>query len=142
MIIVDTNVVAEMMKESPAVEAVTWLNAQVASNLFLAAITLAEIGYGLAILPHGKRRLTLEQGFERVIAEAFAGRVLAFDDEAARLYGVLMGRRKTIGRPLSIFDGQIAAIARSNRSAIATRNVRDFEHCGVEVINPFETVGG
>jgi hypothetical protein len=138
MIIIDTNVVAELMKASPAGEVVSWMNDQEASTLFLTTITLGEIGYGLEILPQGKRRLQLEQGFERVIAEAFTGRILAFDEEAARLYGVLMGRRKAIGRPLSILDGQIASIARARGYAVATRNVRDFVECGVDILNPFE----
>jgi len=140
MIILDTNVVAELMKASPAGEVVSWMNDQEASTLFLTTITLGEIGYGLEILPQGKRRLQLEQGFERVIAEAFTGRILAFDEEAARLYGVLMGRRKAIGRPLSILDGQIASIARARGCAVATRNVRDFVECGVDILNPFELV--
>jgi toxin FitB len=138
LIIIDTNVVAELMKASPAGEVVSWMNDQEASALFLTTITLGEIGYGLEILPQGKRRLQMEQGFERVIAEAFTGRILAFDEEAARLYGVLMGRRKAIGRPLSILDGQIASIARARGCAIATRNVRDFVECGVDILNPFE----
>jgi toxin FitB len=138
MIIVDTSVVAEMMRASPAQEVISWLNDQDASALFLTTITIGEIGYGLAILPRGRRRLQLEQGFERVLAEAFTGRILAFDEEAARHYGEVMGRRKEIGRPLSILDGQIASIARARSSAVATRNVRDFETCGLEIINPFE----
>lgn len=138
MIIVDTNVVAEMMKPSPDLSVVSWLNDQESAMLFLTTVTLGEIGYGLEILPRGRRRLHLEQGFERVIAEAFAGRILAFDEEAARHYGVIMGRRRAIGRPLSIQDGQIASIARARGFAVATRNVRDFVECGVEVINPFE----
>jgi predicted nucleic acid-binding protein len=138
MIIIDTNVVAELMKASPAGEVVSWMNDQEASTLFLTTITLGEIGYGLEILPQGKRRLQLEQGFERVIAEAFTGRILAFDEEAARLYGVMMGSRRAIGRPLSILDGQIASIARARGCAVATRNVRDFVECGVDILNPFE----
>jgi predicted nucleic acid-binding protein len=138
MIIIDTNVVAELMKASPAGEVVSWMNDQEASTLFLTTITLGEIGYGLEILSRGKRRLQLEQGFERVIAEAFTGRILAFDEEAARLYGVLMGRRTAIGRPLSILDGQIASIACARGCAVATRNIRDFVECGVDVLNPFE----
>jgi len=77
LIVVDTNVVAEMMRASPAPEVVSWLNGQEASTLFLTTITIGEIGYGLEILPRGRRRLQLEQGFERVIAEAFVGRILA-----------------------------------------------------------------
>ncbi len=138
MIILDTNVVAEMMRASPAREVVSWLNEQDAAALFLTAITIGEIGYGLEMLPHGARRLQLGQGFARVIAEAFAGRILVFDEEAARHYGVVMGRRKEIGRPLSVPHGQIAAIARAKGSAVATRNVGDFDECGVEIVNPFE----
>src|SRR5262245_11987092 len=126
MIIVDTNVVAEMMKPSPDLAVVSWLNDQESAALFLTTITIGEIGYGLEILPQGRRRLHLEQGFERIIAEAFTGRILVFDEEAARHYGVVMGRRKTIGRPLSVQDGQIASIARAKGFAVATRNVRDF----------------
>jgi toxin FitB len=138
MIIVDTNVVAEMMRASPAPAVVSWLNDQEASTLFLTTITIGEIGYGLEILPRGRRRLQLEQGFERVITKAFTGRILVFDEEAARYYGVVMGRRKEIGHPMSTLDGQIASIARAKGSAVATRNVRHFIECGVEIVNPFE----
>lgn len=138
MIVVDTNVLAEVMRASPAPAVVSWLNDQDSATLFLTTITLAEIGYGLEILPRGRRRVQLEQGFERAIAEAFAGRILVFDEEAARFYGVVMGRRKELGRPMSVLDGQIASIARAKRFAIATRNVRHFVECGVEVINPFD----
>ncbi len=138
MIIVDTNVVAEMMKPSPDPAVVSWLNDQESAALFLTTITIGEIGYGLEILPQGKRRLHLEQGFERILAEAFTGRILVFDEEAARHYGVVMGKRKALGRPLSVQDGQIASIARAKGFTVATRNVRDFVECGVEIVNPFE----
>src|SRR5215470_704606 len=99
MIIVDTNVVAEVMKPWPATAVVGWLNAQETSTLFLTTVSLGEIRYGLRIMPQGRRRLRLEQTFERLIADAFTGRLLAFDEEAARHYGDLMGRRQEIGRP-------------------------------------------
>jgi predicted nucleic acid-binding protein len=139
MIILDTNVVAEMMKASPAQEVVDWLNAQDSAVLYLTTITLAEVGYGLQILPPGRRRLLLEQSFERVVSAAFSGRILAFDENAARSYGEVMGTRKAIGRPLGTLDGQIAAIARAQGSAVATRNVKDFIDCGLVVFNPFES---
>jgi predicted nucleic acid-binding protein len=139
MIVVDTNVVAEAMKVSPAPAVISWLNAQETSGLFLTTVTIGEIRFGLRVLPQGKRRLQLEQAFERVIADAFAGRILAFDEEAARQYGEVMGRRREIGRPLSVLDGQIASIARANSFAVATRNVRDFVDCGVEIVNPFDS---
>jgi predicted nucleic acid-binding protein len=141
MIILDTNIVAEMMKDRPATIVATWLNDQPASALFLSAITLGEIAYGLRALPQGRRR-QLEEGFERVVAEGFSGRILAFDEGAARHYGEIMGRRKEIGRPLGVLDGQIASIARAKGYAVATRNVRDFVECGVEILNPFEPRSG
>lgn len=138
MIIVDTNILAELMKESPAQAVLFWVNSQESSALFVTAITVGEIGYGLRIMPPGRRRLQLEQGFERFLADGFAGRILDFDEEAARQYGEVMGRRKEMGRPLGVQDGQIASIARARGCAVATRNVRDFGECGVEIINPFE----
>jgi predicted nucleic acid-binding protein len=138
MIIVDTNIVTEVMKDSPTQAVVSWLNDQETSTLFLTSITIGEVRYGLRIMPQGRRRLRLEQGFERILAEAFAGRILPFDEEAARHYGDVMGRRKEIGRPVGVLDGQIASIARANGCAVATRNVKHFVECGIEIINPFD----
>lgn len=137
MIIVDTNVVAEVMRPSPSPTVVTWLNKQPAMALFLSAITLGEIHYGLRILPRGRRREMLLQAFERIVSSAFADRILAFGERAATHYGEVMARRREIGRPMSVPDGQIAALARLHGFAVATRNVRDFLDCGIEVLNPF-----
>lgn len=138
MFILDTNVVAELMKEAPMPSVATWMNNQHSSTLFLTTITLGEIRYGIRILPQGRRRQYLESGFEKVVAEGFAGRILTFDEESAHQYGEVMGLRKEAGRPLSILDGQIASIARAKGFGVATRNVRDFLECGVEIVNPFE----
>jgi predicted nucleic acid-binding protein len=138
MVILDTNVVTELMKPAAEPAVIAWMNRQEASGLFLTTVSIGEILYGIRILPQGKRRLQLEQGFEAILSDAFTGRVLAFDEGAARHYGDVMGRRRELGRPLGVPDGQIASIARSNRYAVATRNVRDFVECGVEIINPFE----
>lgn len=137
MIVLDTNIISEMMK--PAVDAfvVAWLNRQDSVELFLTTPTIAEISYGISSLPSGKRRRSLEEGFERLQLEAFEGRVLSFDLAAARLYGSIMGGRRAKGRPLSVVDGQIAAVAREHGATIATRNVRDFEGCGVKLVDPF-----
>lgn len=137
MIILDTNVIAELMKPAPTPEVVDWLNEQPAAQLFLTAVTVGEISFGIEILPAGKRKVALENGFRRVY-EAFSGRILPFDDEVALVsYGPLMAERRAIGRPLDFPDGQIAAIASMYNYAVATRNVRDFEDCGIQVINPF-----
>jgi len=87
----------------------------------------------------GKRRLQLRERFERFISQAFAQRVLSFDEAAARAYGDVMGLRKELGRPMSVPDGQIAAVARSRVLAMATRNISDFEECGLDLLNPFRT---
>lgn len=137
MILLDTNVISEVMKAQPAAAVVAWLNHQDSEKLYVSTVTIGEIAYGLRILPAGKRRSGLRERFERFIARAFEHRVLGYDEPAARTYGALMGERKELGRPMSVPDGQIAAIARHNHLALATRNVADFENCGIEVINPF-----
>ena len=138
MILLDTNVVSEVMKTQPAEAVVAWLNGQDSERLYVSAITIGEITYGLRILPDGKRRSGLRERFERFVVLAFDQRVLAYDESAARVYGELMGDRKELGHPISVPDGQIAAIARLNHLAVATRNVLDFESCGIDVLNPFE----
>jgi predicted nucleic acid-binding protein len=141
MILLDTNVVSEVMKTRPAEAVVAWLNGQDTEKLYVSAITIGEIAYGLRILPDGKRRSGLRERFERFVAVAFDQRVLAYDESAARIYGELMGDRKELGLPMSVPDGQIAAIAHRDHLAVATRNVLDFEHCGIDVLNPFEVAG-
>ena len=138
MIIVDTNIISEFMTSPPANPVLEWLNTQNSLSLYLTTISIAEIGYGLRIMPFGKRRRLLEEQFEKFLATAFESRILSFDELAARKYGEVKGHRKEIGRPLSDLDAQIAAIARVNGFAIATRNTKDFEACGVELINPFD----
>jgi len=138
MILLDTNVVSEVMAAAPNPAVLEWLDHRETERLFLSTITLAEIGYGLQVLPDGRRRRLLEDRFERFVTTGFSQRVLAFDETAAQHYGRLMGYRRKLGRPMSALDGQIAAIAKAHRFAIATRNVRDFEECGLEILNPFE----
>lgn len=141
MILLDTNVVSEVMKTRPAEAVVAWLNGQDSEKLYVSAITIGEIAYGLRILPVGKRQSGLRERFERFVTLAFDRRVLAYDEAAARTYGELMGDRKELGLPLSVPAGQIAAIARRNHLAVATRNVLDFERCGIDALNPFAAAG-
>jgi len=137
VIVIDTNVISEVMKPSPSLAVLEWLNQQNSNSLFVSTITLGEIEYGLRILPAGKRRYDLKERFEQFMFQAFRQRILVFDEAAARSYGEVMGHRKELGRPMSVPDGQIAAIARSRGFAIATRNTSDFEECGVDLFNPF-----
>lgn len=140
MIILDTNVVSEFMTSPPDSQVLSWLNAQDVALLYLSTITIAEIGYGLRSMPDGKRRQLLSERFEQFVDEAFTQRILPFDENAARIYGEIICHRKEMGRPMSNLDGQIAAIARSRRFSVATRNIKDFEHCQIELINPFNRV--
>jgi predicted nucleic acid-binding protein len=138
MILLDTNVVSEVMRPKPADTVLTWLDRHSDGSLLISSVTIAEICYGLRILPIGQRRHTLEMKFEQFVAEGFSGRVIGFDETAARAYAEIMGLRKEKGRPMSLPDGQIAAIAQVNQLILATRNITDFEDCGIELINPFE----
>jgi predicted nucleic acid-binding protein len=138
VILLDTDVLSAVMKPTPPASVVEWLDRQPTEILYLSTVTVAEIQFGLEILPDGKRRRDFQDRFERFVAGGFAYRVLSFDEQAARRYGELRARRQRLGRPMSVLDGQIAAIARANGSALATRNVRDFEECGLELVNPFD----
>ena len=142
MIILDTNILAEFMSPPPSETVVEWLNTQDPMSLYITSISIGEVCYGLQAMPEGKRRRLLEDRFEQFMVTAFASRILNFDEPAARVYGELRAYRKKIGRPLSDFDGQIAAIARTHGFSLATRNVRDFEHCLVELIDPFSFTEG
>lgn len=139
MIILDTNVVSELMKVNPQDEVLTWVDGQDPHVLYVTTVTLAEIHYGLQALSVGKRRAFLYKAFEEVVLEAFEERILMFDEQAAVSYGGLMVACKSLGKPMPILDGQIAAIAHSNQSQIATRNISDFVACGIGLINPFNS---
>lgn len=138
MIILDTNVVSELMKAAPAERVLGWIAAQPASALYTTSITEAEILHGLALLPTGKRRNALESAAEAMLREDFAGRILPFGSDAAHAYARIAADRRRAGRPISHFDAQIAAIARSAGAAIATRNVKDYDRCGVKILNPWD----
>ena len=138
MIVVDTNVISEVMRPQPSLLVLNWLNAQESNQLFITTVTLAEIGYGLRILPEGQRRWQLHSLFDKFVAQAFEERVLDFTASAARAYAEIMGYRKEVGHSMSFPDAQIASIAHVLGFALATRNIKDFENCGLELINPFE----
>lgn len=138
MILIDTNIVSESMKPHPSTAAIDWLNRQDSGTLYLSTITIGAIEYGLRILPDGKRREQLRERFTLFVSQGFIQRILTFDESAARTYGDVMGQRRQTGRPMSVPDGQIAAIARSKGYAIATRNIRDFADCSIELIDPFQ----
>lgn len=138
MIVIDTNIISETMRPKPNRKVIAWLNQQHSLDLFVSSISIAEISYGLYVLPDGKRKQQLHIRFEQFINNAFQFRLLTFDEPAARMYGRVMGEAKRTGHPMSIADGQIAAIALANDFAVATRNIKDFNYCGVRLVNPFD----
>ena len=137
-VLLDTNVVSELIRRSPNPAVEKWATGHSLEDLFFSAVGEAELRYGAAILPVGRRRETLVSDIERMLSDAFEDRVLPFDSEAARAYADIAATRRSAGRPLAPTDCQIAAIACSRNMAVATRNVRDFEDIGVEVIDPWE----
>jgi predicted nucleic acid-binding protein len=138
VIVVDTNVVSELMRPAPDVAVVTWVRQQSRGSLATTAITVAEIRFGLARLPEGRRATQLRWLADDVLA-AFPAQVLAFDAAAAAAYGAIAAARERAGHPIDALDGQIAAICRSHGAPLATRNTKDFVQTGVELIDPWQT---
>ncbi len=138
MIVLDTNVVSELMRASPPPEVLAWLDAQPTSTLFVTTITEAEVLTGIAILPEGRRRRGLTAAAERVFGVLFSERILPFDSAAAHAYAAIVASRRTAGHPISQADCEIASIARSRGAAVATRDVKGFQGCEIEVINPWQ----
>lgn len=137
MFVLDTNVVSELMRDVPQPEVLAWVDARARRDLFVTAITEAEIRTGIAILPAGRRRRDLAHAADRFLAGMFAERVLPFDAPAARTYAAITAERRAAGRPIGQLDCQIAAIARCRGASLATRNVSDFEGAGVALLNPW-----
>ena len=137
MIILDTNVVSEPTRVSPSPIVGRWFRRVSASALHTTVITEAEILLGLELMPEGHRKTELERATARMFERILSGRVLAFDRAAAREFALVVAGREKIGQPVKAPDAQIAAIARVHGAAVATRNLSDFEHCGVRLIDPW-----
>jgi toxin FitB len=137
MFLLDTNVLSTMMSAAPAKEVAAWVSSQPAEFLFTTTVCQAEILSGLAIMPEGRRRLDLEAAARAMFAEDFEGRVLPFDMEAAVAYADIFAARRRAGLPAATVDLMIAAIARSQGVTVVTRNVADFEACGIAIVNPW-----
>ncbi len=137
MIILDTNVLSELLRPSPARQVEDWLSTQDGTQVYFTTIGEAELRHGVAIMPAGKRRAELSKAIEGMLSEDFRDRILSFDRAAARAYAAIAAERRAAGRPISQFDCQICAIARANDAVIATRNTADFEGCGVVLVDPW-----
>lgn len=137
MVVVDTNVISELFRPSPSAQVLQWLHAQPQHLLHTTAATMAEVFAGLEAMPRGRRRENLTQLAEELFTRDFNGRTLSFDEVAARVYARILAGKRSMGRPMSVMDAMIAAIAMSRKATLATRNTRDFDGCGLRLVNPW-----
>lgn len=138
MIILDTNVVSALMQRTPDVAVIDWLNQQPAESIWLTSITIFETRFGLALLPKGGRRDSLEAAFDRLLSEDLDKRILDFDLPAAVAAATIAAARQRAGRPVDMRDTQIAGIAMSRNAGLATRNTKHFADLSVDVVNPWD----
>lgn len=137
MILLDTNVISEPLKLTADAAVLTWIDAQLIETLYLSAISLAELRFGIAALPTGKRRETLQSSLEQRILPLFVGRILPFDAAASVAYSMLRARARADGKAIASADGYIAAIALTHGLIVATRDTMPFVAAGLTVINPW-----
>lgn len=137
MIVLDTNVLSEASRPNPSAKVLNWMRSEPLTSLFTTTITEAELLYGIALLPAGRRRRLLERFVVETLEEDFDGRILPFDRAAAREFADIAANRRRTGRPIGDADARIAAIARSRGAMLATHNVSDFTGCGLTVVDPW-----
>lgn len=133
--LVDTNVLSELAKPQPDGEVLAWF-AKHEPHLYISSISIGEIRKGLEMLPKGKRKTALQAWF-KAVCERMEGRVLSFNASTAHVWGQLVAHLETKGLPIPTLDSQIAATAQRHNLAIVTRNVPDFQHTGLKILNPF-----
>ena len=137
MILIDTNVISEPLRPQPQASVIAWLDRQPIETLYLSAITVAELRYGIAILPDGRKKQLLTERLEQAVLPLFEGRILDFTIEAAVSYAQVRAKARTAGYVVAAADGYIAAIASVHDFAVATRDTSPFAAAGLQVINPF-----
>lgn len=138
MILLDTNVISEPLRLSGDPVVGAWIDSQNVETLYLAAISLAELRFGIAALPDGKRKDGLHKNLERRVVPLFTGRILPFDAAASQAYAEIMARARADGKAIGKADGYIAATAAANGLIVATRDTSPFEAAGLTVINPWK----
>jgi predicted nucleic acid-binding protein len=138
VIVLDTNVLSELMRSQPAAAVFSWVAAQPRAALHTTSVNKAEILYGIAALPEGRRRAALAAAAEAMFIDDFVGRVLPFDEAAAVHYAEIVAGRRREGRPIEAFDAQIAATARVAGAELATRDVGDLVGCSLPLLNLWE----
>ena len=137
MIILDTNVLSELIKSAPDKHVTDWLNLLAPREGATTSVTAAELWYGVRRLPEGRRKNILATGIDRMLYEVLDGLIEPFDTSAASSYADIVAMRAQLGRPIEVADAQIAAICSSRNATLATRNIKDFEGTGIELIDPW-----
>ncbi len=140
MILLDTNVISEQMRLQPSPVVQSWFDKITGEAVYLSSVTEAELLSGIAMMPDGKAKLLRATKVDHILHNIFKDHILPFESKAAAFYAETFAHRKSIGRPISVLDCMIAAIAKANNCKLATRNVADFEGCGIEIINPWGEV--
>lgn len=135
--VLDTNVISETFKPVPDADVATWIDSVPPLQAHITAPSKAELLSGLAIMPYGRRKMAFGAVIEAFFSRWLKTEILPFGSQEAEAYAEIIAQRRQVGRPIKEFDAQIAAIARVRRFTVVTRNVRDFEHCGIEIVNPW-----
>jgi predicted nucleic acid-binding protein len=138
VIVLDTNVISELTRQIPEPGVISWLDALPAGEIGTTAVTAAELLYGVARMPAGRRKTELAAAVSGLLGDDFRDRVLPFDEQCASRYADIVCGRETLGRPIGVADAQIAAICRTAEATLATRNTADFSGTGIELINPWK----
>lgn len=142
MILLDTNVISETMRERPDPGVRAWLRQHPRADVWTASIVFAELLAGIESMPAGRRQRTLRVAVEEMIVEDFRGQILTFNLPAARRYAQILAARQKMGRPIREMDAQIAAITLVHGAILVTRDVSDFSDCGLTVLNPWDARSG
>jgi len=138
VIVIDTNVLSALMRQTPDLPVVEWMDAQAAESVWITSITILEARFGLALLAKGRRRRALETAFDRLMTDDLEGRVLDFDRPAAEAAALLAAARRRRGQSIDMRDTQIAGIVLTRRAKLATRNVGHFADLQADVIDPWK----
>ncbi len=137
MMVLDTNVVSELMRQVPAPKVLAWMDRQNVTELFLTSVIVAELLHGVARLPNGIRKRNMAQELALLLEQDFENRVLPFDSSSAQNYAELLSEREAAGKPMAALDAQIAAVCIQHGAALVTRNSKHFQDIGLELINPW-----
>ena len=141
MIVLDTNVLSELMRQQPAEAVLAWADQLCPQEVAITAMNEAEILHGIARLADSQRKQQLEQGWDALLKSVLQHPVLPFNSDAAHWFAALVSHREGMGRPISTADAVIAATALAHDGQLATRNTADFEAIGLPLINPWSLDG-